>query len=116
MAEAKRSSEKMPSAVPNRSRTITPDEVKRWISSSRTRAPSDAICEEIASFLTKMRWPGDPPPDPNSPWLPKVEIDEGDSNQWWDDIQGVAKAANELLASIPAMVTYWEGPLSPAPR
>jgi hypothetical protein len=86
------------------SRTITPADVREWFG-SRSR-PNEALCDEIAGRLTKMRWPSDPPDDPDSPWL-QCEILEPDTDRWWD-FEGAADAAKTLLASVPAMLSFWD--------
>jgi hypothetical protein len=51
-----------------------------------------------------MRWPTDPPPASDSPWLSEQEIEADDP--WWD-VQGAADAANTLLDSVQAMLWHW---------
>jgi hypothetical protein len=83
---------------------ITADEVRQWFGSSCGLQLGDAQYDEIAACLTKWRWPSDPP---DSPWLPKEEI-ETNPNPWWD-FQGASDAAKTLLASVPAMLSHWDG-------
>jgi len=84
-------------------RTITAAEVHEWSAHARKPWPSEA-CTEIATRLTLMRWKGDPPDPPDSPWMPKQEAGP---DLWWD-FQGATDAANTLLASAPAMLRHWD--------
>jgi hypothetical protein len=83
-------------------RTITAAEVRGWF--------GDSSCEvqysEIAAFLTKCRWPSDPPPPPDAPWLPKI-IESGSNDCW--DFKAATDAAKTLRDSVPAMLSHWEG-------
>jgi hypothetical protein len=97
-------------------RTITLAEVTKWFENCHKPRPSDAICNEVAERLTKMRWPNDigppyvppPPKPPNWPkrrkWPPPVRNDDA----WWD-FQGATDAAKMLLNSIPAMLAHLDG-------
>jgi hypothetical protein len=87
------------------SRTITAAEVRRWVGDSAKSKLGEAQFREIAVGLTKFRWPGDPPPPPDSPWLtkePKVDPD-----RWWD-FQAATDAVKLLLYSVPRMLSHWE--------
>jgi hypothetical protein len=89
-------------------RAITATEVREWFGSSCRAQLGDAQYGEIAAYLTKWSWPSDPPNPPSSPCLPKDEI-ETNPNHWWD-FQGASNAAKTLLASVPAMLSHWDGP------
>ncbi|HEY4981610.1 MAG TPA: hypothetical protein VII24_06650 [Pseudolabrys sp.] len=92
-------------------RTITPAEVMEWSAHGRKPWPSEA-CDEIASRLTKMRWPGDPdtPYMPRSPSWPKgwdpPPSDPAAIDPWWDP-KKAAIAAKALRDDIPAMLWHW---------
>jgi hypothetical protein len=86
-------------------RTITTDDVRVWFGKSPKSKLKEAQYCELAAFLTRCRWPGDPPDPPDSPWL--VRIIEDDQEQWWD-FKGVSQAARNLLESMPQIVSCWE--------
>jgi len=88
------------------SRTITAAEVREWFGNSGKSKLDEAQYSEIAAGLTKFRWSGDPPPPPDSPWIPK-EI-ESDPNRWWD-FRAATDAAKLLMGSVPPMLSHWDG-------
>jgi len=87
------------------SRTITAAEVGEWFRSSKTRAPSAAICEEVAAWLTRMRGPSDPEDDRTSLDSATQPIDD---DRWWD-FDSATKAAKILIESGPKMLKHWDG-------
>ena len=92
-------------------RTITLADVKVWFENCKKPRPSDAICNEVAARLTKMRWPRDigppyvpPPPKPaNWPkrrkWPPPVRNDDA----WWDQLDDVVRRAQTAAAALKAL-------------
>lgn len=88
------------------SRKINATEVKQWFGNSSKAQLRPAQYDEIATRLTKFRWPSDPPAPPDSPWLPKII--ETDPDRYWD-FQATTQAAKTLLDSVPAMLSHWAG-------
>ncbi len=88
------------------SRTITAAEVREWFGNSGKSKLDEAQYSEIAAGLTELRWPADPPPSPDSRWIPK-EI-EVDPNRWWD-FRAATDAAKLLMGSVPPMLSHWDG-------
>ena len=86
------------------SRTITAAEIREWFGNSGKSKLDEAQYSEIAAGLTKFRWPADPPPPPDSRWIPK-EI-EADPNRWWDFRAATDKL---LMGSVLPMLSHWEG-------
>lgn len=91
----------------SRARTVTPDEVKEWFGRSRKAQLHEERYGAIAADITALKWPGDPPPPTDAPWLVKGTPDS-DKDRWWD-FEAVAKAAKLVLASLPAMRRHWNG-------
>jgi hypothetical protein len=91
---------------PKVSRKITAAEVQEWAGRSSKVKLGQAQCSEIAAGLTRLRWPGDPPAVPGSPWLTKEPEPEPD--RWWD-FEAATEAAKLLNHSIPRMLSHWEG-------
>jgi hypothetical protein len=90
------------------SRKITAAEVKQWFGNSKKARLRPTQYEEIATCLTKYRWPSDPPAPPDAPWLPKIIEADSEADRWWD-FQGTTAAAKLLLQSAPAMIEHWKG-------
>ena len=88
-------------------RTITADEVAEWFGKSRRARLGQAQYRKLAAYLTKLRWPDDPPDPPDSPWLVKETIETG-PDPWWN-FSEAANAAKVLNESIPAMLRHWTG-------
>ena len=88
------------------SRTITASEVKQWFGSSGKAQLRSAQYGTIAAGITKLYWPSDPPPLPDSPWLPKVDTEPDD--RWWD-FRATTAAAKTLRDSIPKMLAFQHG-------
>jgi hypothetical protein len=87
-------------------RTITAAEVRGWFGASSNALLSEVQYSEIAAYLTKCRWPSDPPPSPDAPGLSKI-IESGSDDYW--DFKAVTDAAKTLRDSVPAMLSHWEG-------
>lgn len=81
------------------SRTITAVETRKWLERLGA-SPNDALCDDVAGRLTKIRWPSDPT-------SPAAGCDD-ETDQWWD-FQAAIKAANTLNAAFPAMLSHWDG-------
>jgi hypothetical protein len=96
----------MKTSHPEISREITAAEVKEWFGGSKISTIGGDQCRKIATGLTKLRWPGDPPPPPRSRGISKES--EPDPHLWWD-FDAVAEAAMTLLKNCPAMLSHWEG-------
>lgn len=85
-------------------RIINASEVREWF--GRSVQLSEAQYWEIASRLTKLAWPSDPPAASGSYWLPREGIDDN-PDLWWD-FRGSSDAAKKLLESLPPMTAHWE--------
>jgi hypothetical protein len=88
------------------SRTISACEIKGWVGKSLKPNLSEAQCGEIAVFLTRCRWPGDPPDPPDSPWLRRL-IKNAPEESW--DFRAATDAAKLLMGCVPPMLSHWEG-------
>jgi hypothetical protein len=86
-------------------RTITVGEVKEWLGKSAKSKLNEPQYCAIAAYLTRCKWPGDPPAPPDSPWLART-IDD-DRKQWWD-CKRVGQVARTLLDNMPAIVSRLE--------
>jgi hypothetical protein len=88
------------------SRKIAPSEVKQWFGTSSKAQLHNSQYRKIATHLTKLHWPSDPPPPPDSPWLAKIITEPDD--RWWD-FRAATAAAKTLHDSIPKMLVFQEG-------
>jgi hypothetical protein len=88
------------------SRKITSVEVRQWFGSSSKAKLHNPQYRKIASHLTKLHWPGDPPPPADSPWLATINTEIDD--RWWD-FQAATAAAKTLRDSFPKMLAFQEG-------
>jgi hypothetical protein len=85
------------------SRTITPAELKKWFGTSHRAVLGDEQCSKLAEYLTKIKWPADPPDGRE----PSFTINESEDPYW--DFQAASEAAKLLVDCVPAMLNHWKG-------
>ena len=96
----------MTTSLNKAARKISTAEVKQWFGNSRQAQLTEPQYREIAARLTKCRWPGDPPPPADAPWLPRIITETDD--RWWD-FRAATDAAKILRDSMPKMLVFQQG-------
>jgi hypothetical protein len=86
-------------------RTITAAEVKTWFGNSRKLSSKPEKYSEIATRLTRLRWPGDPPPAPKADL--KSRTRSKSSSGFWN-FDAATEAAKRLHSFLPAMILHWQ--------